>query len=107
MKRKLYFYLDRLILTQTDHVINGSWQNQLLDSDGHNALMTKVFETYLTLLKVGQSETAIKHIFASLRAFIIKVRSTYFFYTRNVKEPEPLENNSLLTIMRFPTQMLM
>uniref|UniRef100_A0A671P5S1 Dedicator of cytokinesis protein 11-like n=1 Tax=Sinocyclocheilus anshuiensis TaxID=1608454 RepID=A0A671P5S1_9TELE len=50
-----------------------SFKNQLLDSDGHNALMTKVFDTYLTLLKVGQSETAIKHIFASLRAFIIKV----------------------------------
>uniref|UniRef100_A0A8C2E8G2 Dedicator of cytokinesis 11 n=1 Tax=Cyprinus carpio TaxID=7962 RepID=A0A8C2E8G2_CYPCA len=50
-----------------------SFKNQLLDSDGHNALMTKVFNTYLTLLKVGQSETAIKHIFASLRAFIIKV----------------------------------
>uniref|UniRef100_A0A8C1W7H2 Dedicator of cytokinesis 11 n=1 Tax=Cyprinus carpio TaxID=7962 RepID=A0A8C1W7H2_CYPCA len=50
-----------------------SFKHQLLDSDGHNALMTKVFDTYLTLLKVGQSETAIKHIFASLRAFIIKV----------------------------------
>ncbi|KTF84065.1 hypothetical protein cypCar_00021616 [Cyprinus carpio] len=50
-----------------------SFKNQLLDSDGHNALMTKVFNTYLTLLKVGQSETAIKHIFASLRAFIIKI----------------------------------
>uniref|UniRef100_A0A672QQI7 Dedicator of cytokinesis protein 11-like n=1 Tax=Sinocyclocheilus grahami TaxID=75366 RepID=A0A672QQI7_SINGR len=49
------------------------FKNQLLDSDGHNALMTKVFDTYLTLLKAGQSETAIKHIFASLRAFIIKV----------------------------------
>ncbi|KAA0723028.1 Dedicator of cytokinesis protein 11 [Triplophysa tibetana] len=50
-----------------------SFKNQLLESDGHNALMTKVFDTYLTLLKVGQSEAAIKHIFVSLRAFIIKI----------------------------------
>uniref|UniRef100_A0A8C1I073 Dedicator of cytokinesis 11 n=1 Tax=Cyprinus carpio carpio TaxID=630221 RepID=A0A8C1I073_CYPCA len=55
-----------------------SFKNQLLDSDGHNALMTKVFNTYLTLLKVGQSETAIKHIFASLRAFIIKFQVPLF-----------------------------
>ncbi|XP_016085071.1 dedicator of cytokinesis protein 11-like [Sinocyclocheilus grahami] len=55
-----------------------SFKNQLLDSDGHNALMTKVFDTYLTLLKVGQSETAIKHIFASLRAFIIKFQVPLF-----------------------------
>uniref|UniRef100_A0A8C1F763 Dedicator of cytokinesis 11 n=1 Tax=Cyprinus carpio carpio TaxID=630221 RepID=A0A8C1F763_CYPCA len=37
-----------------------------------------VFDTYLTLLKVGQSETAIKHIFASLRAFIIKFQVPLF-----------------------------
>uniref|UniRef100_A0A8C1I5Y8 Dedicator of cytokinesis 11 n=1 Tax=Cyprinus carpio TaxID=7962 RepID=A0A8C1I5Y8_CYPCA len=55
-----------------------SFKHQLLDSDGHNALMTKVFDTYLTLLKVGQSETAIKHIFASLRAFIIKFQVPLF-----------------------------
>uniref|UniRef100_A0A673HNA7 Netrin-4-like n=1 Tax=Sinocyclocheilus rhinocerous TaxID=307959 RepID=A0A673HNA7_9TELE len=54
------------------------FKNQLLDSDGHNALMTKVFDTYLTLLKAGQSETAIKHIFASLRAFIIKFQVPLF-----------------------------
>ncbi|XP_056115262.1 dedicator of cytokinesis protein 11 isoform X1 [Rhinichthys klamathensis goyatoka] len=55
-----------------------SFKNQLLDSEGHNALMTKVFDTYLTLLKVGQSEAAIKHIFASLRAFIIKFQVPLF-----------------------------
>lgn len=48
-------------------------QNQLLDSDGHNALMKKVFDVYLTFLKVGQSEAALKHVFAALRAFINKV----------------------------------
>lgn len=49
-------------------------QNQLLDSDGHNALMKKVFDVYLTFLKVGQSEAALRHVFAALRAFINKVR---------------------------------
>ncbi|KAG1959352.1 dedicator of cytokinesis protein [Pimephales promelas] len=55
-----------------------SFKNQLLDNEGHNPLMTKVFDTYLTLLKVGQSEAAIKHIFASLRAFIIKFQVPLF-----------------------------
>ncbi|XP_051505801.1 dedicator of cytokinesis protein 11-like isoform X2 [Myxocyprinus asiaticus] len=54
------------------------FKNQLLDSDGHNALMMKVFDTYLTLLKIGQSEAAVKHIFASLRAFIIKFQVPLF-----------------------------
>ncbi|KAI2662871.1 Dedicator of cytokinesis protein 11 [Labeo rohita] len=62
-----------LIVLDVLSLFTQSFKNQLLDSDGHNALMTKIFDTYLTLLKVGQSESAIKHIFASLRAFIIKV----------------------------------
>jgi len=36
--------------------------------------MKKVFDVYLTFLKVGQSEAAIRHVFAALRAFINKVR---------------------------------
>ncbi|XP_029609786.1 dedicator of cytokinesis protein 11 [Salmo trutta] len=48
------------------------FKNQLLDSDGHNPLMRKVFDVYLNFLKVGQSEAALKHVFASLRAFINK-----------------------------------
>ncbi|XP_051993414.1 dedicator of cytokinesis protein 11-like isoform X2 [Xyrauchen texanus] len=55
-----------------------SFKTQLLDNDGHNALLQKVFDTYLTLLKVGQSEAAIKHIFASLRAFVIKFQVPLF-----------------------------
>lgn len=50
------------------------FQNQLMDSDGHNPLMRKVFDVYLTFLKVGQSEAAIRHVFAAFRAFINKVR---------------------------------
>ncbi|XP_004567160.2 dedicator of cytokinesis protein 11 isoform X1 [Maylandia zebra] len=54
------------------------FKNQLLDSDGHNALMKKVFDVYLTFLKVGQSEAALRHVFAALRAFINKFPSVLF-----------------------------
>ncbi|XP_013878404.1 dedicator of cytokinesis protein 11 [Austrofundulus limnaeus] len=54
------------------------FKNQLMDSDGHNPLMRKVFDVYLTFLKVGQSEAAIKHVFAALRAFINKFPSVLF-----------------------------
>ncbi len=36
-------------------------QTQLLDSEGHNTLMKKVFDVYLTFLKVSQSEAAFRH----------------------------------------------
>ncbi|KAJ8282862.1 hypothetical protein COCON_G00053810 [Conger conger] len=55
-----------------------SFKSQLLDSDGHNPLMKKVFDVYLTFLKVGQSEGALKHVFAALRAFITKFPSVLF-----------------------------
>lgn len=35
--------------------------------------MKKVFDIHLAFLKNGQSEVALKHVFASLRAFISKV----------------------------------
>lgn len=35
--------------------------------------MKKVFDVHLAFLKNGQSEAALKHVFASLRAFINKV----------------------------------
>lgn len=50
-----------------------AFQNQLLNNDGHNPLMKKVFDIHLAFLKNGQSEAALKHVFASLRAFISKV----------------------------------
>uniref|UniRef100_A0A7N6C4S8 Dedicator of cytokinesis 11 n=1 Tax=Anabas testudineus TaxID=64144 RepID=A0A7N6C4S8_ANATE len=53
-------------------------KNQLLDSEGHNPLMKKVFDVYLTFLKVGQSEAAFKHVFATIRAFINKFPSVLF-----------------------------
>uniref|UniRef100_A0AAQ4RW84 Dedicator of cytokinesis 11 n=1 Tax=Gasterosteus aculeatus aculeatus TaxID=481459 RepID=A0AAQ4RW84_GASAC len=53
-------------------------RTQLLDCDGHNPLMKKVFDVYLTFLKVGQSEAALRHVFAALRAFINKFPSVLF-----------------------------
>ncbi|XP_028330884.1 dedicator of cytokinesis protein 11 isoform X1 [Gouania willdenowi] len=54
------------------------FKTQLLDSDGHNPLMKKVFDVFLTFLKVGQSEVALRHVFAALRAFINKFPSVLF-----------------------------
>ncbi|KAL0970254.1 hypothetical protein UPYG_G00239490 [Umbra pygmaea] len=54
------------------------FKTQLLDSDGHNPLMKKVFDVYLTFLKVGQSEYALKHVFACLRSFINKFPASLF-----------------------------
>ncbi|XP_035004387.1 dedicator of cytokinesis protein 11 isoform X1 [Hippoglossus stenolepis] len=54
------------------------FKTQLLDSEGHNPLMKKVFDIYLTFLKVGQSDAALRHVFAALRAFINKFPSVLF-----------------------------
>ncbi|XP_062916576.1 dedicator of cytokinesis protein 11 isoform X1 [Mobula hypostoma] len=54
-----------------------NFKNQLIQDDGHNPLMKKVFDILL-LLTNGQSETAMKHVFASLRAFISKFPSIFF-----------------------------
>ncbi|KAM6909379.1 dedicator of cytokinesis protein 11 isoform 2-T2 [Xenentodon cancila] len=54
------------------------FKNQMLDSEGHNPLMKKVFDIYLTFLKVSQSEAAFRHVFAALRAFINKFPSGLF-----------------------------
>nr|XP_033705186.1 dedicator of cytokinesis protein 11-like [Tursiops truncatus] len=51
------------------------FKSQLLNNDGHNPLMKKVFDIHLAFLKNGQSEVSLKHVFASLRAFISKVRA--------------------------------
>ncbi|XP_074864172.1 dedicator of cytokinesis protein 11 isoform X2 [Carettochelys insculpta] len=54
------------------------FKNQLLNNDGHNPLMKKVFDVHLAFLKNGQSEAALKHVFASLRAFISKFPAAFF-----------------------------
>ncbi|KAK7797175.1 hypothetical protein U0070_014372, partial [Myodes glareolus] len=48
------------------------FKSQLLNNDGHNPLMKKVFDIHLAFLKNGQSEVSLKHVFASLRSFISK-----------------------------------
>ncbi|XP_029329284.1 dedicator of cytokinesis protein 11 isoform X1 [Mus caroli] len=54
------------------------FKNQLLNNDGHNPLMKKVFDIHLAFLKNGQSEVSLKHVFASLRSFISKFPSAFF-----------------------------
>ncbi|NXV71114.1 DOC11 protein, partial [Atlantisia rogersi] len=55
-----------------------TFQIQLLSNDGHNPLMKKFFDIHLALLKNGQSKATLKHVFASLRAFISKFPSAFF-----------------------------
>lgn len=47
-----------------------NFRKNLLIGDGENAIMKKIFDIYLTLLQIGQSENLFRHIFASLRAYI-------------------------------------
>ncbi|XP_051923810.1 dedicator of cytokinesis protein 11 isoform X2 [Hippocampus zosterae] len=54
------------------------FKNQLADGEGHNALMRKVFDVYLTFLKVSPSEAALRHVFAALRAFMNKFPAVLF-----------------------------
>uniref|UniRef100_H2ZTS2 Dedicator of cytokinesis 11 n=1 Tax=Latimeria chalumnae TaxID=7897 RepID=H2ZTS2_LATCH len=67
-----------LTVLDTTSGFTQSFKSQLLDSDGHNPLMKKVFDVHLSFLKAGQSEAALKHVFASLRSFINKFPSVFF-----------------------------
>ncbi|RMC08135.1 hypothetical protein DUI87_15169 [Hirundo rustica rustica] len=62
-----------LTVLDTISFFTQSFKTQLLSNDGHNPLMKKVFDIHLAFLKNGQSEAALKHVFASLRAFISKI----------------------------------
>uniref|UniRef100_A0AAV2KQV2 Dedicator of cytokinesis protein 11 n=1 Tax=Knipowitschia caucasica TaxID=637954 RepID=A0AAV2KQV2_KNICA len=62
------------VLAQFTHC----FKNQLLETDGHNPLMKKVFDVFLTFLRIGQSETAVRHVFAALRGLINKFPSVLF-----------------------------
>ncbi|XP_026677527.1 dedicator of cytokinesis protein 11-like [Diaphorina citri] len=46
------------------------FKDSLLASGGDNATMRSVLELYLCFLRLGQSETLFRHVFASLRSFI-------------------------------------
>ncbi|NXB16751.1 DOC11 protein, partial [Rhagologus leucostigma] len=67
-----------LTVLDTISFFTQSFKTQLLSNDGHNPLMKKVFDIHLAFLKSGQSEAALKHVFASLRAFISRFPSAFF-----------------------------
>uniref|UniRef100_A0A8C3K4M2 Dedicator of cytokinesis 11 n=1 Tax=Calidris pygmaea TaxID=425635 RepID=A0A8C3K4M2_9CHAR len=67
-----------LTILDTISFFTQSFKTQLLSNDGHNPLMKKVFDIHLAFLKNGQSEAALKHVFASLRGFISKFPSAFF-----------------------------
>ncbi|XP_037392442.1 dedicator of cytokinesis protein 9 isoform X5 [Pygocentrus nattereri] len=54
------------------------FKTQLCADLGHNPLMKKVFQVHLCFLQIPQSETALKHVFTSLRTFIYKFPCTFF-----------------------------
>ncbi|XP_043926200.1 dedicator of cytokinesis protein 10 isoform X3 [Protopterus annectens] len=53
-------------------------QKPLQQYECQNSLMKKVFDTYLLFSQVNQSETALRHVFASLRLFVNKFPSAFF-----------------------------
>ncbi|XP_069474277.1 dedicator of cytokinesis protein 10 isoform X2 [Ambystoma mexicanum] len=59
-------------------LFNRSHQKQLQQSDGQNALMKKVFDTFLLFLQINQSVAALQHVFSALRLFVCKFPSAFF-----------------------------
>uniref|UniRef100_A0AAY5L4U1 Dedicator of cytokinesis 10 n=1 Tax=Esox lucius TaxID=8010 RepID=A0AAY5L4U1_ESOLU len=53
-------------------------KKQLLQDEGQNLLMKKVFDTYLLFFQINQSTNTLKHVFAALRLFIQKFPSAFF-----------------------------
>ncbi|XP_069940326.1 dedicator of cytokinesis protein 9 isoform X3 [Cherax quadricarinatus] len=52
--------------------------SDILTSDGAEVIMQQVFSLHLLYLQLGQSESLMKHVFASLRAFINNFPRTLF-----------------------------
>lgn len=53
-------------------------KKQLQHDEGQNALMNKVFDTYLQFFQINQSTTTLRHVFTALRLFIQKFPSAFF-----------------------------
>ncbi|XP_066508092.1 dedicator of cytokinesis protein 10-like [Hoplias malabaricus] len=53
-------------------------KKQLLQDEGQNSLMKKVFDTYLLFFQINQSTTTLRHVFAALRLFIQKFPCLFF-----------------------------
>ncbi|XP_069746626.1 dedicator of cytokinesis protein 9 isoform X4 [Narcine bancroftii] len=62
------------IMSLFTHVFKG----QLLADHGHNPLMKKVFDVHLCFVRINQSETALKSVFAALRNLVYKFPSMFF-----------------------------
>ncbi|XP_053212852.1 dedicator of cytokinesis protein 9-like isoform X2 [Panonychus citri] len=59
-------------------LITSHLKDRISGNEGDNPLMKKIFSIYLTFLQLGQSETLLKHLFASLRGFVNKFPSVLF-----------------------------
>uniref|UniRef100_A0A8C7G382 Dedicator of cytokinesis 10 n=1 Tax=Oncorhynchus kisutch TaxID=8019 RepID=A0A8C7G382_ONCKI len=59
-------------------VVHSLPQKQLLQDEGQNLLMKKVFDTYLLFFQINQSTSTLRHVFAALRLFIQKFPSAFF-----------------------------
>lgn len=46
------------------------FRTKLMENEGDNIIMRKLFDIYLTYLQAGQSENLLQHVFAALRAHI-------------------------------------
>uniref|UniRef100_A0A8C7I7J7 Dedicator of cytokinesis 10 n=1 Tax=Oncorhynchus kisutch TaxID=8019 RepID=A0A8C7I7J7_ONCKI len=53
-------------------------KKQLLQDEGQNLLMKKVFDTFLLFFQINQSTSTLRHVFAALRLFIQKFPSAFF-----------------------------
>ena len=77
------FCLFYLILHFENHIFI-SFQFHLEQDEGNNVLMKKLFNVLMTFLRIGQSETVLGHVFASLRSFMHKFPSVLFHGSANV-----------------------
>lgn len=54
------------------------FKKKLMAGGSDNEVMKKLFDLFLTLIQIGQSENLFKHLFAALRAFINNYSSLFF-----------------------------
>ncbi|ERL87077.1 hypothetical protein D910_04478 [Dendroctonus ponderosae] len=54
------------------------FKKKLMAGGSDNEVMKKLFDLFLTLIQIGQSENLFKHVFAALRAFINNYSSLFF-----------------------------
>ncbi|RWS23800.1 dedicator of cytokinesis protein 9-like protein, partial [Leptotrombidium deliense] len=65
-------------------LVTSNLRQRISESNGDNIIMKKIMEIYLTFLQLGQSETLLRHIFASLRVFVNKYPSVLFSGNANI-----------------------